>query len=67
MNERRRTVTPEAVDEPTNLARREAQIGGRLVDRQLAGHHVGKDDDALLCPSVQLDLPRLAVTESLAP
>jgi hypothetical protein len=54
------------------------QVRGGLVERQLAGHEVGEDDDALLCPSIQGDLPRfhgiegdkiavpLARTESLS-
>ena len=65
VDERRRSVLPVPIDKAPDLAAREPQDAGRLVDGQLSGEHVGEDIQALLGSAVQADrLPRLDGIES---
>ena len=79
VDEARGTLPAQQLEAPADLAPRQPQVGGRLIDGQLPGQDMGEHGEAPLRPGIQHDrLPRfhgfegdkvavpLARTESLA-
>lgn len=64
VHERAGALAAQPIKEPADLARRELQVGGRLIDGQLPGQDMGEHGEAPLRSGIQRDrLPRLHGSE----